>query len=140
MSESHDFLQSGIFSIEGRHYDINELTCSQISVHTHSGRSFLISGSGRDRKYGYRSGCVTDIGDILEDDWISLAKHLIERDQEQDLFEGLLEYSKTCAWLHTSKERENYALQLHMARIFDNPQWVGYQEYNRKYRPEILVK
>src|SRR5699024_12113715 len=29
------------------------------------------------------------------------------------------------------------ALQLHTSRIFDNPQWVGYLPFNKRYRPEI---
>lgn len=37
---------------------------------------------------------MTDIGDILEADWFALARYIIERDGEQVLYEGLVEYAK----------------------------------------------
>ena len=30
------------------------------------------------------------------------------------------------------------ALQLHVARLFDNPLWVHFVTFNRQYRPEVL--
>ena len=119
MSESHDFIQSGYMTVNSKSYNIHDITGPQIAPHFSTGRSYLISGAGRDRKYGYRHGKMTDIGDILEEDWLKLARYIIERDSEQDLFSGLVEYSQSCAWLHSNKEREEYALELHMSRIFD---------------------
>ena len=119
-------------------YNIQELTCEQLRIHFGTGRSIYVSGTGRDKKFIYRSGCMTDIGDILEADWFALARYIIERDGEQVLYEGLVEYAKTCAWLHSKVEREEYALQLHMSRMFDEVEWVGYQEFNNKHRPWIL--
>lgn len=138
MFQPQDFRKTGYFSIESKRHDIQALTCEQLRIHHHTGRSYHISGSGRDKKFAYRSGCMTAIGDILEADWFALARFIIERDGEQNLFAGLLEYTKSCAWLHSKEEREDYALQLHMSRIFDNAEWVAYQEFNRTYRPWLF--
>lgn len=138
MQKLQDFRQTGYFVIDGRRYNIQELTCNQLRVHFETGRSIHLSGTGRDKKFSYRTGCMTDIGDIQMDEWIALSRFIIERDGEQELYKGLLEYSKSCAWLHFEDEREKYALKLHMSRIFDDEDWVGYAEFNKKQHPELL--
>ncbi len=138
MLKPQDFRQTGYFVIDDKRYNIQELTCEQIRIHFGTGRSILVSGTGRDKKYTYRSGCMTDIGDILDADWFALARFIIERDGEQDLYNGLVEYVNGCAWLRSKSEREEYALDLHMSRIFDNQDWVGYLEFNKKHRPHVL--
>ena len=42
---------------------------------------------------------------------------------------------ENCAWLRTLAEIEQEALELHAARIFDNPAWDGYIDFNKQYRP-----
>jgi hypothetical protein len=136
--QPQDFRQNGYFVINDRRYNIQKLTCKQIRPRFGTGRAIHIGGTGLDKKYVYRSGYLTEIGDILEADWFALARYIIERDSEQILYEGLVEYAKTCAWLHSKAEREEYALKLHMSRIFDDVKWVGYQEFNNMHRPWIL--
>ena len=109
MLNSQDFRKTGYYVIDDDRYNIQELTCEDLRIHFGTGRSIHISGTGRDKKYIYRSGCMTDIGDILEADWFALARYIIERDGEQNLYDGLVEYAKTCAWLHSKAEREEYA-------------------------------
>lgn len=138
MERTQDFRQTGYLTVNDRHYNIHELTCNQLRVHYRTGSAIHISGTGRDKKYSYRKGCMTDIGDILEDDWFALARFIIERDGEQDLYDGLVEYAKSCAWLHSKSECEEYALQLHMSRIFDDKNWVGYEKFNKMHRPWVL--
>ncbi|MDO5123121.1 MAG: hypothetical protein Q4D44_00460 [Eubacteriales bacterium] len=138
MLKVQDFRQTGYYVIDDERYNIQELTCKQLRIRFGTGKAVHISGTGRDKKYIYRTGCMTEIGDILEADWFALARFIIERDGEQALFEGLVDYAKSCAWLHSRNEREEYALQLHVSRIFDNEDWVGYQEFNKTHRPWIL--
>lgn len=53
--------------------------------------------------------------------------------------ENLLEWEQEHNYCNSSpKEMEMTALELHMARIFDDPLWVAYIPFNRKYRPEVL--
>lgn len=120
-------------------YKTDEHTFSQLSVHFETGRSFVISGTGRDRKYRYRTGYMTEIGDIESAQWEKMVKYLIERSEEQTLQESLLTWVKeNCPWLHNQKEQELYSLSLHASRIFDHKDWVHYEKFNKKYRPEML--
>lgn len=139
MERPKNFRQFGYYTIDNRRYNIQELTYKQIEKHFGTGRAIWISGTGRDKKFIYRTGCMTDIGDILDTDWFELAKYLIERENEQQLYTGLLDWvSENCAWCRTKQERECYALELHVARIFNRKDWLGYKEFNEKHLSEVL--
>lgn len=127
------------FYVDGKAYDIQKLTFAQVCLKYHTGRSYVISGSGRNRKLGYRQGCKTEIGDIELSQWRELIQYLIEREGEQQLQKDLLCWVKErCPWIHTKEEWEDYALELHAARIFDCKEWVAYLEFNKLYRPAVL--
>ena len=139
MEKNTSFLSAGIFRIDGKSYAIQELTFAKLRVRYETGRSFLISGTGRDRKYGYRTGCMTEIGDIEVSVWMELVRCLIGCEGEQQLQNDLLSWvKKACPWLHTQAEQERYALSLHASRIFDCTEWAGYMAFNQQYRPELL--
>lgn len=130
---------SRILDVNGVSYDIQNLTFAQLRLRYYTGRSYVILGSGRDRKCGYRQGCMTEIGDIEIFQWRELIRYLIERDGELHLQQNLLGWVKEkCPWIHTKQEWEDYALELHAARIFDCKDWVDYVEFNKLYRPEAL--
>ena len=119
----------------------SELTFEDLAVKHFSGRSFLKSGEGRDKVYGYRHGVVTNLGDIEESEWCKLILGLITRSGELGLLEQLKPWAAAeCPWLHTKREVGNYALELHACRIFDNPDWVSYELFNREYRPKAESK
>ena len=44
-----------------------KLTHADLRAHYGTGQAVLLSGSGRDKKYGYRNGIQTNIGDIRSD-------------------------------------------------------------------------
>lgn len=48
MLKPQDFRQTGYFVIGDKRYNIQELTCEQIRIHFGTGRSILVSGTGRD--------------------------------------------------------------------------------------------
>lgn len=105
-----------------------------LHAHFSTGQSILLSGSGRDKKYGYRNGIQTDLGDIRNDVWRDLVRELIVRSHEEDLFDKLLEWEKEHTyWLKTKAELEHYTLELYAARIFDNPKWVDYEAFAKHY-------
>lgn len=113
----------------------DQLTHKDLHAHFSTGQSILLSGSGRDKKYGYRNGIQTDLGDIRNDVWRDLVRELIVRSHEEDLFDKLLEWEKEHTyWLKTKAELEHYTLELYAARIFDNPKWVDYHRTNRERR------
>ena len=72
----------------------DQLTHKDLHAHFSTGQSILLSGSGRDKKYGYRNGIQTDLGDIRNDVWRDLVRELIVRSHEEDLFDKLLEWEK----------------------------------------------
>lgn len=121
--------------------DIANVTFDSLRLKYRTGRSFVVSGTGRDRVYGYRHGVATELGDIEESEWIDLAMDLIRRSGELDLLDALKKWCKEYALTSLSrKEVEFDALQLHVSRTFDNPLWVSYIPFNRKYRPDVLSR
>ena len=99
----------------------DQLTHKDLHAHFSTGQSILLSGSGRDKKYGYRNGIQTDLGDIRNDVWRDLVRELLEWEKEHTY------------WLKTKAELEHYTLELYAARIFDNPKWVDYEAFAKHY-------
>lgn len=126
-------------TVKASSLDVGALSFQELRLHYTTGRSYTISGSGRDRRTGYRTGVMTDVGDLEISEWRALVRQLIDRFGEQKLHNQLLTWvTKSMLWLHTKEERETEALVLHAARIFDNPKWVDYEAFNQKYRPQLL--
>lgn len=118
----------------------NELTFSNLRLHCQTGRAYVISGEGRNRVYGYRSGVQCNLGDLERAEWIRMVKEVISREGEQKLYQQLLQHLKDHNYAKETKaELEFNALQLHAARIFDNEAWVDFLRFNRKYRPEVAA-
>ncbi len=120
------------------HYTGPEITeFSDLRKHYGTGQSYLIS-QNPEKKYGYRIGVQTNIGDIEVSEWQRLVEELIERNGEQGLFAQILEWEKLYGFSRNAKEAKQQALELHAARIFNNEDWCDYIAFNEKYRPEIL--
>ena len=118
----------------------NEVTFSDLRLHFQTGRAYIISGEGRNRVYGYRSGVQCNLGDVDSADWVRMVKNVISREGEQQLYQQLLQHLKDHNYAkETKSELEFNALQLHAARIFDNEAWVDFLRFNRKYRPDVAV-
>jgi hypothetical protein len=115
------------------------LTFADLRIHYYTGQSYLISGEGRNKVFGYRHGVMTDIGDLTEDEWARLAKRLIEQAGEQELYQQLLVWEKEHShWKRKELAFELDVLSMHIARLPDNPAWCDFIPFNRKYRPEVL--
>ena len=82
---------------------------------------------------------MTELGEIELSEWRQLAQQVIEYHHEQQLQEWLHEWVSGHSYGNDSEaERLQKSLELHMSRIFDNPEWVDYVPFNQEYRPEIL--
>ena len=118
---------------------MSELTFADLRVHYGTGRAYTISGKGRDRVMGYRVGMMCDLGDIEAGEWCEKVRNLIVRTGEQELHQQLITHMKEHYFLKQTKaEFEQQALELHAARIFDNPLWVDFTPFNKRFRPEVL--
>ena len=119
---------------------MNEYTFSDLRCHYQTGRSYVVSGEGRNRVYGYRTGVQCDLGDIERSEWCQMVKEVIHREGEQELHKQLLQHLKDHNYAKEStKEMEFKALELHADRIFENEAWVDFLKFNRKYRPEVAA-
>lgn len=120
--------------------DTDNLTFEGLRKKYGTGRAYTISGKGRDKKEGYRRGVMTEYGDVELSDWKKLAYMLIERAGEEKMQKWLREwYENEVSWLRDDEDREAYALEIHIARLFDDPKWSDYERFNCKYRPELLA-
>ena len=117
------------------------VTYDDIRLMYHTGK-FIRDYGSQDKKAGkYRIGVMTKLGDIEEKDWIRYAEELVRRNSEEDLFKQLKSwYRQTTPWLRDEKDLHRYSLECFVARIFDNPNWVDYEAFNRRHRPDLLTK
>ena len=117
------------------------ITYEDIRLMYHTGK-FVRDCSSQDKKAGkYRIGVMTKLGDIEEKDWIRYAEELIRRNNEEALFKQLKSwYRQTTPWLRDEKDLHRYTLECFVARIFDNPNWVDYEAFIRRHRPDLLTK
>lgn len=97
------------------------------------------TGSGRDKKHFSRSGVATPIGDIQVDLWYQLAAQIAKRDGEVWLVDALTQWNKEHNYLKASPpELRKEALHSYSHHIYDNPRWVDFIPFNRRFRPEVL--
>ena len=72
---------------------MNEYTFSDLRCHYQTGRSYVVSGEGRNRVYGYRTGVQCNLGDIEQKEWCEIVKELIHRKGEQELYKFVYEHA-----------------------------------------------
>lgn len=116
-----------------------DLTFDNLSWRFGTGRAYVISGTGRDRVMGYRTGVQTKLGDIELGEWMDLMQKLIDLAGEQKLHADLVEWETEHNYCKAKKaEIAQRAMELHSNRIFDNPAWVDFIRFNTRYRPSAL--
>ena len=139
--EAKVFCQTDFVTASDKRYSVAELKIEDIRFMYGTGRAIYISGTGRDKVYDYRNGCMTKLGDIEEGEWIALMKFLIARDGEQDLFKQLFAWETGHNFCDSDKKTlERDTLIRHSMRLFDNVKWVDFVRFNQRYRPEELTK
>lgn len=73
---------------------------------------------------------MTELGDLELSVWQELMMQLISRAGEDALFKSLVEWVFALPWLHSEKETELCALEIHARRIFDDPTWKDFLTFN----------
>ncbi len=125
-----------IDSLDG--IDLSTVSLSDVRWQIGSGIA-ISSGSGRDKKYRYRNGVITNIGDIEEHIWYQLVEQIAQRDNEVWLVDALAVWEGEHNYLRRSPAQiREEALELYSMRIFDQPEWVVYIPFNRRFRPDVL--
>ena len=75
--------------IHSSELDEKSLTFSDLRFLYSTGRSYTISGSGRNRSTGYRNGVMTPVGDLEISEWSALMHRLIDRAEEREIYDAL---------------------------------------------------
>ncbi len=133
----HKFIlnQNRIDSIQS--INLDSLTFEDVYYHYGTGVGFT-EMRNHEKVSKYRHGVGTNIGDLERSVWKQIVYHLIAKASEEELFEQLKEHAAEVGFFRNKEELEMDALQLHSYRIFENPSWVSFVPFNRKYRPEYL--
>lgn len=135
------FCQTDFITASDKRYSVAELKIEDVRFMYGTGRAIYISGSGRDKVYDYRNGCMTKLGDIEESEWQALMKFLIARDGEQELFKQFLAWETEHNFCDSTRKTLERDTQIkHSMRLFDDPKWVDFVRFNQRYRPEVLEK
>ena len=71
---------------------IANLGFSDLKVRYFTGRSILISDTGQGKRYQYRNGCMTALGDLEISEWREMITELIAYRSEQELQKQLYEW------------------------------------------------
>ena len=82
---------------------MSELSFAALPCHFQTGQSYVLSGTGRNRIYGYRNGVMCQLGDIERSEWIDMVKDMIRRSGEQKIYEQLLQHLKHHNYAKESK-------------------------------------
>lgn len=118
--------------------DLSTVSLSDVRWRIGSGIA-ISTGSGRDKKYHYRNGVITDIGDIEEHAWYQLVEQIAQRDNEIWLVDALITWEGEHNYASRSPAQiREEAWKLYSMRIFDQPEWVFYIPFNRRFRPDVL--
>ena len=125
--------------------EINEIaqipegfSLSQISCKHRTGRAVLIRDGGKGQKeYRYRSGMMTELGDIREDVWVAAVEKYARENGDEALVDAYLKWTRDrTPWMKTEAARKTYALELYADRMCDNSSWAGYQDFADNYMPK----
>lgn len=120
-------------------YASKKLPMKDLAFRGKSHRCETVSGSGRNRVTRYANFIECNAGSIESPVWYQLIWDLAISSGEEELLRNLIEYESSLPFLRTQADREHYGLEQYSVRIYDNPNWVGFISFNRKYRPDALI-
>lgn len=106
-----------------------------------SKRYVEISSSKDKITYTYETTVITECGKFKEKEWEKEVEKQAKDLLELDILEKLKKYSlNNLAWINTDEEAYKYALELYSARIWENKQWVGYEEFNNSVNKSEIIE
>lgn len=61
----------------------------------------------------------TEAGTIIPEKWLEIAKMCVTETESENLYQNIIRYISThCAWLKTNAEKEEYALNILLGRVY----------------------
>lgn len=120
--------------------DPSQITRENLILMYGTGQGFSCKNSQGNNVSHYRVGVQTVLGDIEVSLWMDLVQKLIEQENDQGIFEQLLEWEKDNNHIGSMTKNNllREAMQSYVYRIYDNKAWWDYVRFNMKYRPQIL--
>lgn len=120
--------------------DFTQLTRENLRYMHGTGQEISFKNSQGNKVSNYRVGVQTALGDIEISLWMELVRKLIEQENDQEIFEQLLEWEMDNNHIGSKSKNDilREAMQSYTYRIYDNKAWVDYVRFNRIYRPEVL--
>lgn len=99
--------------------NIESVSFEKLRCHYLTGRSYTISGTGKNRVTGYRTGVQTDYGDIERSEWIEMIRFLIDKLNDHALYNSIFTEIRKLPWVHTDSDAEFTALQQYVSKKAD---------------------
>ena len=100
-----------------------------------------ISSSKDKITYTYETTVVTECGEFKEKEWEKEVEKQAKDLLELDILELLKHYSlKELASIDAHEKAYKYASELYSARIWENKQWEGYEEFNNLLNKNEVVE
>ena len=120
--------------------DSTQITVENLRYMYGTGQELVSKNSQGNKVSRYRIGVETALGDIEVSLWMELVQKLIEKENDQEIFEQLLEWETDNNHIESNTKNDilRGALQSYTYRIYDKKGWWDYVRFNMKYRPEIL--
>lgn len=93
-----------------------------------------------EKRYKYRNGIQTKLGDIEETVWKELVKMLIKKENDEEFYKQILEYEteEKRFGVVDKDEIEKEALRAYAMKLYDKKSAWGYIRFNARYRPHLL--
>lgn len=86
----------------------------------------------------YRTGIMTPAGDIEIGVWLQAAEAIVARDHLQEEVKQITPYVEFPGDRQTATQQQDLkvkALNAVLSGLYQDPQWVHFEEYNSKYHP-----
>jgi hypothetical protein len=107
--------------------------------------SYYSKGKRKQKVTTYQTHVKTKIGEFELGEWVGIALKAIEAHGDSELLEHMREYVRAFPWLSEQNaiglnisQFELEAIELCIGQIYNNPYWVGFLPFNKKFRPEYL--
>ena len=105
-------------------YQLKEIRYEDLIILFHTGRNEYLGGTGSNKKYRYRTGVNTNLGDIEINEWETAVEKLIEFNGDTAHYNDIMQKIKIgFPWLKTDSDRKIFALDLFL-REKSKPQKV----------------
>jgi len=118
--------------IKATDINLSEVNYNDIRCLANIGQAWS-EGKRRNKVHGYNYCIRTRLDDFKVSEWIKIAKSLISKNNEDELYLNFKEYYAKIKWAD-----EKYVLGCFVDRLFDDLLWVGFIPFNQKYRPDII--